>query len=112
MSMNILAKIVQAVKNHQKDIFLGFCIVLIAIIGFNIGRINALHKTPIKITDQANVYQASSGNSVPNNIKTTPAQPKDPRIVASKASTTKNYDYMTLHQTIDYVFTINYGTII
>jgi len=46
---SILAKIGNTVKNHQKDIFMGFCIVLIAIISFNIGRINALNKTPIKL---------------------------------------------------------------
>src|SRR3989344_2586728 len=111
ISMNILAKMLNLVKLHQKDIFMGFCIVLISIISFNIGRINALHKTPIKITGEANVYQATTGTSVLNSKKTIPAQPKDPRVVASKASTTKNYDYITLHQTIDYIFTINYGNI-
>ena len=90
---SILAKIGNTVKNHQKDIFMGFCIVLISIISFNIGRINALHKTPIKITGEANVYQATTGTSVLNSKKTIPAQPKDPRIVASKASTTKKYHF-------------------
>lgn len=91
--MNILAKIINAVKKYQKDVFLGFCIILISIIGFNLGRINALRKTPIKITGEANVYQATAGNSVLTNKKATPAQPKDPRVVASKASSSKKYHY-------------------
>src|SRR3990167_10621566 len=93
ISMNILAKILNQVKLHQKDIFLGFCIILISTISFNIGRINALNKTPIKITGEANVYQAAAGNSVLNKPKTTPVQPKDLRVVASKASTTKKYHF-------------------
>ena len=91
--MNILSKILNQVKLHQKDIFLGFCIVLISVISFNLGRINALNKTPIKITGQANVYQTAAGTSATNNVKPTPVQPKDPRVVASKASTTKKYHY-------------------
>ena len=91
--MNILAKILNQVKLHQKDIFLGFCIILISTISFNIGRINALNKTPIKVTGEANVYQAAAGNSVLNKPKTTPVQPKDLRVVVSKASTTKKYHF-------------------
>src|SRR3989344_5880718 len=90
---SILAKILSIVKLHQKDIFLGFCIVLISIIGFNLGQINALQKTPIKITGEANVYQATAGNSILINKKPIPAQLKDPRVVASKASTTKKYHF-------------------
>ena len=90
---NILAKIIQTVKNRQKDIFLGLCLILISTISFNLGRINALNKTPIKITGQANVYQATIGNQAVNNPKNTPTQPKDPRVVVSKASTTKKYHF-------------------
>lgn len=94
MSMNILAKIGNLVKKYQKDIFLGFCIVLISTISFNLGRINALHKTPLKITGEANVYQATAGSFVLGNKKLiSPTQPKDPRVVASKASTTKKYHF-------------------
>jgi hypothetical protein len=91
--MNILAKIISTVKSYQKDIFLGFCIVLISVISFNIGRINALHKTPLKITGEASIYQATAGTSLLNSSKQTPIQPKDPRVVASKASTTKKYHF-------------------
>lgn len=91
--MNILSKITEWVKYYQKDIFLGTCIALISLISFNLGRINALHKTPIKITGEANVYQATAGNSVLNIKKSAPTQPKDLRVVASKASTTKKYHF-------------------
>ena len=91
--MNILSKILILVKLHQKDIFLGLCVLLIAVIGFNLGRINALQKTPIKITGETNVYQATIVNSTSNNTKTSPTQPRDPRVVASKASTTKKYHF-------------------
>ncbi|HEY4474913.1 MAG TPA: hypothetical protein VJC06_03260 [Candidatus Paceibacterota bacterium] len=90
----ILAKILNLVKLHQKDIFLSFCIVLISTISFNIGRINALHKTPIKITGgEANIYQATTGTSVSNNKKPIPVKPQDLRVVASKSSTTKKYHF-------------------
>lgn len=91
--MNILSKITNIVKLYQKEIFLGFCIILISVISFNVGRINALHKTPIKITGEANVYQATIGGSVLSNKKSAPVLPKDPRVVASKASSSKKYHY-------------------
>lgn len=91
--MNILAKIVQAVKNHNKDLFLSFCIVLISIIGFNLGRINVLNKTPTKTTENANVYQATNGTSTQSNQKPISTQPKDMRVVVSKASSSKKYHY-------------------
>ncbi len=91
--MNILSKIVNIVKSYQKDIFLGLCIILISFISFNLGHINSLQKTPLKITGETNVYQATVGNSVLNNPKATPAQPRDLRVVASKASTSKKYHF-------------------
>ena len=89
----ILAKITQAVKKHQKNIFLGFCIFLISVIGFNLGRINAFNKTPPKTSEKATVYQAPVGTSAPNSPKQTPAQPKDLRVVTSKASSSKKYHF-------------------
>lgn len=95
--MNILAKIINIVKLHQRDIFLGFCLILISTISFNLGRINALQKTPIKITggEEANIYKATGTktNSSPNKQKPTIKQPLDTRVVASKASTTKKYHF-------------------
>ena len=91
--MNILAKIGRLVKKYQKDIFLGFCIVLIAFIGFNIGQINALRKTPT----ETSMYPTETVLSpVQNKIKAMPTQPKDPkdpRVVVSKVGTSKKYHF-------------------
>ena len=91
--MYILSKILSLVKLYQKDIFLGFCIILISVIGFNLGKINALNKTPDKTTEKANVYQNINAPSILNSIKSTPIQPQDLRVVASKASSTKKYHF-------------------
>ncbi len=85
------------VKNHQKDIFLGFCIVLISLIGFNLGRLNAPNQTETKTTNQANInsiYPTKTVlNPTQNQVKVTPKQPKDPRVVVSKTSTSKKYHF-------------------
>ena len=91
--MYILSKILNKVKHYQKDIFLGFCIVLISVIGFNLGRLNALNKIPAKTAEKANVYQNINAPSILNSIKSTPIQPQDLRVVASKASSTKKYHF-------------------
>lgn len=92
--MNILAKIGDMVKKYQKDIFLGFCIILIAVIGFNLGRLNAPIKTQIKTSGQADIYPVKiPPDPIQNKIKATPTQPKDLRVVASKASTSKKYHF-------------------
>lgn len=79
--------------------FLGVCITLVAIISFNLGKINALHQVPIKISEGANIYKAVSGNMpqtiVQKGISATPKpqQPADTRVVASKNSNPKKYHY-------------------
>lgn len=83
--MNILTKLWTWVKSRQKDIFLLFCMALIAVTGYNLGKINALKKTPITITGgEADVYSASSQTG---KIKTgqKPAV-IDKRVVVSKNS--------------------------
>ncbi|MBI2068621.1 MAG: hypothetical protein HYT67_00735 [Candidatus Yanofskybacteria bacterium] len=87
--MNIVSKIGDWVKVHQKDIFLLFCIVLISFISYNLGRIGALKKTPITITDgqdqKADVYNAISDKN-PTTPQNTQAQAIDRRVVVSKNS--------------------------
>lgn len=79
--------------------FLGICMVLIAIISFNLGKINALHQVPIKISDGANIFKAVSKNEsqivTKKGISVTskPRQPADTRVVASKNSNPKKYHY-------------------
>ncbi|OGN00100.1 MAG: hypothetical protein A2817_02210 [Candidatus Yanofskybacteria bacterium RIFCSPHIGHO2_01_FULL_39_8b] len=114
--MKILSKLTEFVKQYQYNIFLAFCISLVSFISFNLGKINALEKLPIKVgesgslktknTDlKADVYNATTDNQQ----QTTTNQKKlDIRVVVSKASTSKKYDNTTLLQFIDYVFTIDY----
>ena len=72
----------------------------------------------IKVIEGANIYQATQKQkttTVPeallletqekSTLKSTP-KPLDMRVVVSKNS--DNHDYTTLHETIDYVFTIDY----
>ena len=84
---NILSKIWNLVKLHNRDIFLAFCIVLISIISFNLGKIGALKKTPITILpgqSQADVYSTVSDKK--QTPKTTQNQVTDRRVVVSKNS--------------------------
>ncbi len=101
----MLTKIIELVKQYQRDIFLLLCIVLISVISFNLGKINGFHKEPIKIKEGANIYQAQSlegmvplathsaspSSSVPSSIP----KPKvvDLRVVVSKKSKTKLYHF-------------------
>ncbi|MBI2064278.1 MAG: hypothetical protein HYT66_01040 [Candidatus Yanofskybacteria bacterium] len=83
---NILAKIGDWVKARQKDIFLSFCMLLIAVIGYNLGKINSLKQTPITITGgEADVYSAVSDKNQ-RTPKNTQAQVIDRRVVVSKNS--------------------------
>ena len=91
--MNILSKILNLVKRRQRDIFLGFCLVLISVIAFNLGRNNALNKTSPETDEKAGIYQPVTGVSTPKSIKSTPIKPKDLRVVVSKSSTSKKYHY-------------------
>ena len=86
--MNILSKILNFVKLRQKDIFMVFCMVLISVISFNLGKIGALKKTPITIMPgqgQADVYNAISDKN-PTTPKNTQVQVIDRRVVVSKNS--------------------------
>ena len=86
--MNIVSKIGDWVKVHQKDVFLVFCIVLISFISYNLGRIGALKKTPVTITDgqqqKADVYSATGVKNT--SVKATTAPVLDKRVVVSKNS--------------------------
>jgi len=97
----MLSDIYRKLKSQQQTLFLGVCVVLVAIISYNIGRINTLEKTPLKITKEgslgANIYQGTSPKIIENNsserIRSTP-KPTDLRVIVSKKSTTKKYHYL------------------
>jgi hypothetical protein len=100
----MLAKIADSVKKFQYHIFLSVCIVLIAVISYNLGQISSLKKTPISIKESAdlkadifdavNTKQPSAleGRSSSSEIGRQP-QKLDTRIVASKNSDKYHYSW-------------------
>ncbi len=96
---NILSKIKKLCKDHQHGLFIGLCMVLTAGIGYNIGRIYALHASSDTDSQSASIYNSQNGTT--GAIKTVPqikitqpsALPTDPRVVASKAAGSKLYHH-------------------
>lgn len=79
---DILSKIPKLVKKYEQAIFLATCLILIAVIGYNIGKISTAQKTePTK----ENPYQA-------NLTRVTPT-PIDKRVVVSKKSQSMLYHF-------------------
>ncbi|MEK7582356.1 MAG: hypothetical protein AAB452_00660 [Patescibacteria group bacterium] len=94
----MIARITAFVKSFWHDMFVLGCIVLIAIISYNLGRINALEKSPLKVGEGANIYNAATApiqDSSGNITARTPVPqiPRDSRVVVSKSSTSKKYHY-------------------
>lgn len=101
--MSILSKFLGKIKSHQRDIFLVICIGLISFISYNLGKINVLQKTPIKIERsadyktqnnslKANIFRASS-NKLEANSQKQAAKSLDTRVVVSKKSASKKYHF-------------------
>ena len=92
----MLSKFLKFIKSQQQTIFLSVCLVLVSVISYNLGQVNALQKTPLKITgketNQANVFKATSLQK-PQTTATNKPKPTDLRVVVSKKSTTKKYHY-------------------
>jgi len=92
----------QLLDRHLNTLVLGACFVLVAFIGFNLGKIQSLQKTPLEMTTGANIYKAVSANteaesgagesSLSKSEKTVPV-PRDLRVVVSKNSSSKKYHY-------------------
>jgi len=96
----MLSKFLQLVKQYQHSIFLGVCFFLISLISYNLGVINSGSENQIKITEGANIYQATkrqeTGDQGAGDSQATPKtspKPLDLRVVASRASDTKKYHY-------------------
>ncbi len=93
----MIEKVFNLIKSIQYQIFLVSCILLISIISFNLGKINALHKTPLTITEGQNQNQKADIYSASVKTNTTPKQntaPVDNRVVVSKASSSKKYHHV------------------
>ncbi len=95
----MIAKITTLVKQYQHGFFIGLCLLITAGIGYNIGRIWAIHYPTTADAQTASVSGISNGSkpvqkgpriSVKPTIAPTPA---DPRVVASKASGSKIYHH-------------------
>ncbi len=102
--MNILSKLInliKLIKSYQYHLFLAVCIGFISFISYNLGKIDALEKTPIKIGDsgiksqiqsekfKADIYQATRQKTSDQ----VSVNKLDTRVVASKASSSKKYHY-------------------
>lgn len=85
----MIAKIRELVKRYEGEVFLGICLLLILGIGYNIGHIYRQHHLNAPILT-AQVSQPK-GNSLKKPVIT--ATPRDPRVVASKASSSHLYHY-------------------
>jgi len=91
----MIPRFTQFCKTHQKDLFLSACLLLVATIGYNIGQIRALHKTPIAINRNADIYTVTKPEQSAQKISkiAKPVTPSDPRVVTSKKSKTKVYHH-------------------
>jgi len=96
---NILTKTIDQVKHFWYEIFITICMILALFIGYNIGHITALEKSPISIGTDAAILDAlkkagdSSGlfQAEDRNVSTTSLQ--DLRVVVSKKSKSKKYHF-------------------
>lgn len=89
----ILSKLFQLIKSGQYELFLGSCIVLVAVISYNLGQINSLKKSPIAVQEhnnqKAEIFDAvsSSTGSKSQDTKYEIQNAKlDRRVVGSKNS--------------------------
>lgn len=97
----MLSKFFQLIKSRQHELFLGSCIILVAVISYNLGQINSLKKTPISI-EESGEWKVESGsqkadlfNSVNNNTPRSTLNPQklDTRVVVSKNSDKYHYSW-------------------
>lgn len=96
----MLSKFIHLVKRFQHELFLGSCVVLIAIISYNLGQINSLKKTPITVQGgskwkvDSSKQKAEIFNAVNNIPRSTFNSPKkDTRVVVSKNSDRYHYSW-------------------
>lgn len=90
---NIITKTLALIKSLQFELFILACFALVGIISYQFGRIRALEKTPITLSEKAIIFDAVAGPSQQKEgIAATP-RPSDSRVVASKKSTSKLYHF-------------------
>ena len=100
--MNILSKIINLVKSSQYHLFLALCIGLISFISYNLGRIDALERSPLKISEnsdlktgegslRADIYLATEEQQIDDQSQ--PTKQLDTRVVVSKNSNKYHYSW-------------------
>lgn len=94
----MISKIANLIKCYQYQVFLTACMLLIAFTGYNLGRINANEKRPIKIENGANIYSAIKSSEIADQGQgttslRTPTKKLDTRVVASKNSDKYHYTW-------------------
>ncbi len=89
----LISKVSVGVKSAWLELFVLAAVILIASISYNLGRIYALERTALKITDGANIYQAGAPMPEQGSAASAEMKPRDQRVMASKVSTSKKYHY-------------------
>ncbi|MEK7138872.1 MAG: hypothetical protein AAB799_01695 [Patescibacteria group bacterium] len=97
----MLSKLLNLIKSRQHEIFLGSCIVLVAIISYNLGQINSLKKTPISVIEQkdeslrtkADIFEATDNQQPTTNNTKSQSTKLDTRVVVSKNSNRYHYSW-------------------
>src|SRR5690348_2454161 len=86
----MIAKFKEFVKVYHSELVWGGIIISVTIISFNLGRMsvgNSVAKLPITISSPANAQSITASGT------TAPQAPKDPTVVASKASSSHLYHF-------------------
>ena len=63
MNTTVIVSKKKLCKNHQHGLFVGLCLIITAGIGYNIGRIIALHASPGANGQSANISDTTKGNT-------------------------------------------------
>ena len=90
---SIITKTLTLIKSLQFEIFILACFALVSIISYQFGRIKALEKTPITLSEKANIFEAVAAPSQQKEGTAATPRPSDSRVVASKKSASKLYHF-------------------
>ncbi|OGN09598.1 MAG: hypothetical protein A3C61_01610 [Candidatus Yanofskybacteria bacterium RIFCSPHIGHO2_02_FULL_39_10] len=97
----MIAKLLNIIKSSQYHLFLALCIGLISFVSYNLGKIDALDKRPIKIGEnsgwkvensnlKADIFEASN-NATSTTLNS--SKQLDTRVVTSKNSDKYHYTW-------------------
>jgi hypothetical protein len=87
----MIAKIITFVKQYPHGLFIGFSLLLVAGIGYNIGQVWRSNHPLINV--EAQISNPANKGAILQMASVT-ATPEDPRVVASKNSKSKLYHHL------------------